>query len=141
MSTCVAINKMLSILYVLLSVPSPDLSFQPGEHLEVYVSASENPQHFWIQIIGVRSLQLDKLTTEMSRFYNGDTSNVSLVHFSLFRPPRTEKHTWLTGKFCLYCSGAQGQGYSCRGHCCCSVSEPRHMEPGSSVGRPELRFD
>ncbi|XP_057214124.1 tudor and KH domain-containing protein isoform X1 [Triplophysa rosa] len=55
-------------------IPSPDLSFQPDEHLEVYVSASEHPQHFWIQILGVRSLQLDKLTEEMSRFYNSDTS-------------------------------------------------------------------
>ncbi|XP_029311988.1 tudor and KH domain-containing protein isoform X2 [Cottoperca gobio] len=51
-------------------IPSPDLSFQPDEHLEVYVSASENPNHFWIQILGVRSLQLDKLTEEMTRFYN-----------------------------------------------------------------------
>ncbi|XP_014013604.1 tudor and KH domain-containing protein isoform X2 [Salmo salar] len=54
-------------------IPSPDLSFQPDEHLEVYVSASENPHHFWIQILGVRSLQLDKLTAEMSRFYNNGT--------------------------------------------------------------------
>lgn len=73
------------LICLLLPVPSPDLSFQPGEHLEVYVSASENPQHFWIQIIGVRSLQLDKLTTEMSRFFNGDTLHVSLVHFYLFQ--------------------------------------------------------
>ncbi|XP_071318605.1 tudor and KH domain-containing protein isoform X2 [Trachinotus anak] len=51
-------------------IPSPDLSFQPDEHLEVYVSASENPNHFWIQILGVRSLQLDKLTEEMTRFYS-----------------------------------------------------------------------
>ncbi|XP_028264007.1 tudor and KH domain-containing protein isoform X2 [Parambassis ranga] len=51
-------------------IPSPDLSFQPDEHLEVYVSASENPNHFWIQILGVRSLQLDKLTEEMNRFYS-----------------------------------------------------------------------
>ncbi|XP_074518723.1 tudor and KH domain-containing protein isoform X2 [Halichoeres trimaculatus] len=51
-------------------IPSPDLSFQPDEHLEVYVSASENPNHFWIQILGVRSLQLDKLMEEMKRFYN-----------------------------------------------------------------------
>ncbi|XP_028331245.1 tudor and KH domain-containing protein isoform X2 [Gouania willdenowi] len=50
-------------------IPSPDLSFQPDEHLEVYVSAAENPNHFWIQILGVRSLQLDKLTEEMTRFY------------------------------------------------------------------------
>ncbi|XP_076008460.1 tudor and KH domain-containing protein [Genypterus blacodes] len=51
-------------------IPSPDLSFQPDEHLEVYVSASENPNHFWIQILGVRSLQLDKLTEEMHSFYS-----------------------------------------------------------------------
>ncbi|CAJ1080554.1 tudor and KH domain-containing protein isoform X1 [Xyrichtys novacula] len=51
-------------------IPSPDLSFQPDEHLEVYVSAYENPNHFWIQILGVRSLQLDKLTEEMNRFYS-----------------------------------------------------------------------
>ncbi|XP_075889786.1 tudor and KH domain-containing protein isoform X2 [Nelusetta ayraudi] len=51
-------------------IPSPDLSFQPDEHLEVYVSAYENPNHFWIQILGVRSLQLDKLTEEMTRFYS-----------------------------------------------------------------------
>ncbi|KAM6963712.1 tudor and KH domain-containing protein isoform 1-T1 [Tautogolabrus adspersus] len=51
-------------------IPSPDLSFQPDEHLEVYVSAYENPNHFWIQILGVRSLQLDKLMEEMNRFYS-----------------------------------------------------------------------
>ena len=61
------------------AVPSPDLSFQPDEHLEVYVSASENPHHFWIQILGVRSLQLDKLTQEMSRFYSNETLPVSPV--------------------------------------------------------------
>ncbi|KAM4715703.1 tudor and KH domain-containing protein isoform 1-T1 [Anableps anableps] len=53
-------------------LPSPDLSFQPDEHLEVYVSASENPNHFWIQILGLRSLQLDKLTEEMNNFYTNE---------------------------------------------------------------------
>lgn len=62
------ISDWTSITAVCL-VPSPDLSFQPDEHLEVYVSAYENPNHFWIQILGVRSLQLDKLTEEMTRFY------------------------------------------------------------------------
>ncbi|XP_072229688.1 tudor and KH domain-containing protein [Leuresthes tenuis] len=57
-------------------IPSPDLSFQPDEHLEVYVSASENPNHFWIQILGVRSLQLDKLIEEMNSFYtSGNTTD------------------------------------------------------------------
>ncbi|NXC78731.1 TDRKH protein, partial [Anhinga anhinga] len=50
-------------------VPSPDFSFHADEHLEVYVSAAENPNHFWIQIIGHRSLQLDKLTGEMRQYY------------------------------------------------------------------------
>lgn len=68
-------------------VPSPDLSFQPDEHLEVYVSAYENPNHFWIQILGVRSLQLDKLTEEMNRFYSSSNNTVQtdlmLTHISV----------------------------------------------------------
>lgn len=53
----------------LCSVPSPDFSFHADEYLEVYVSASEHPNHFWIQIIGSRSLQLDKLVSEMTQHY------------------------------------------------------------------------
>lgn len=50
-------------------VPSPDFSFRADEYVDVYVSAVENPEHFWIQILGSRSSQLDKLTTEMSDHY------------------------------------------------------------------------
>ncbi|NXQ58100.1 TDRKH protein, partial [Anthoscopus minutus] len=50
-------------------VPSPDFSFAADEHLDVYVSAAESPGHFWIQLLGTRSLQLDKLTAEMGHFY------------------------------------------------------------------------
>ncbi|XP_053447533.1 tudor and KH domain-containing protein [Nycticebus coucang] len=50
-------------------IPSPDFSFHADEYLEVYVSASEHPNHFWIQIIGSRSLQLDKLVNEMTQHY------------------------------------------------------------------------
>lgn len=57
-------------------VPSPDFSFHADEHLEVYVSAAENPNHFWIQIIGHRSLQLDKLTTEMRQYYQSSGRTV-----------------------------------------------------------------
>ncbi|KAI5623417.1 tudor and KH domain-containing protein, partial [Silurus asotus] len=84
--------------YSKFEIPSPDLSFQPGEHLEVYVSASENPQHFWIQIIGVRSLQLDKLTTEMSRFYNGDILHEhrveAIVVGDIVAAPYKDQSTW-----------------------------------------------
>ncbi|XP_063002031.1 tudor and KH domain-containing protein isoform X2 [Elgaria multicarinata webbii] len=54
-------------------VPSPDFSFHANEHLEVYVSAAENPNHFWVQIIGSRALQLDKLSVEMTQYYQGSS--------------------------------------------------------------------
>uniref|UniRef100_A0A8D0G8Y9 Tudor and KH domain containing n=1 Tax=Sphenodon punctatus TaxID=8508 RepID=A0A8D0G8Y9_SPHPU len=56
-------------------IPSPDFSFHADEHLEVYVSAIEHPNHFWIQIIGSRCLQLDKLTQEMSQYYNSSSQS------------------------------------------------------------------
>ncbi|XP_025903914.1 tudor and KH domain-containing protein, partial [Nothoprocta perdicaria] len=52
-------------------VGSPDLGFPADEQLEVYVSAAENPSHFWIQLVGGRSLQLERLTSDMARFYGG----------------------------------------------------------------------
>ncbi|XP_019901773.1 tudor and KH domain-containing protein isoform X1 [Esox lucius] len=79
-------------------IPSPDLSFQPDEHLEVYVSASENPSHFWIQILGVRSLQLDKLTAEMSRFYSNGTLQEqrveTIVVGDIVAAPYRDHGTW-----------------------------------------------
>ncbi|KAM3860004.1 tudor and KH domain-containing protein [Diretmus argenteus] len=79
-------------------IPSPDLSFQPDEHLEVYVSAVENPNHFWIQILGVRSLQLDKLTEEMSRFYNNGSPTEqrveSIVVGDIVAAPYQLHETW-----------------------------------------------
>ncbi|XP_052521036.1 tudor and KH domain-containing protein [Tympanuchus pallidicinctus] len=60
-------------------VPSPDFSFHADEHLEVYVSAAENPNHFWIQIIGERSLQLDKLISEMTQHYEGSNCVAELA--------------------------------------------------------------
>lgn len=63
-------------------IPSPDFSFKADEHLEVYVSASENPNHFWIQLLGSRSLQLDKLTSDMTYLYEseGDAFSLRNVH-------------------------------------------------------------
>ncbi|MBN3313350.1 TDRKH protein, partial [Atractosteus spatula] len=75
----------------------PDLSFQPDEHLEVYVSANENPQHFWIQILGVRSLHLDQLTSEMSHYYNNGTQDEkiqSVVVGDIVAAPYRQHGTW-----------------------------------------------
>ncbi|KAJ6652783.1 hypothetical protein lerEdw1_010637 [Lerista edwardsae] len=55
-------------------LPSPDFSFHANEHLEVYVSAAESPNHFWVQIVGSRTLQLDKLTREMTQYYGSSDS-------------------------------------------------------------------
>lgn len=48
-------------------------------YLEIYVSAVENPSRFWVQICGSNAIQLDKLATEMSDFYNDD-KNKSKFH-------------------------------------------------------------
>ncbi|XP_056874042.1 tudor and KH domain-containing protein isoform X1 [Takifugu flavidus] len=79
-------------------IPSPDLSFQPDEHLEVYVSAYENPNHFWIQILGVRSLQLDKLTEEMNHFYSNSSATdhgvETIVIGDIVAAPYRDHQTW-----------------------------------------------
>ncbi|XP_075117332.1 tudor and KH domain-containing protein isoform X2 [Leptodactylus fuscus] len=63
-------ENMADTTYVCkFEVPSPDFSFRADEYVDVYVSAAENPNHFWIQILGSRSSQLDKLTSEMSDHY------------------------------------------------------------------------
>ncbi|XP_066218588.1 tudor and KH domain-containing protein [Saccopteryx leptura] len=64
----------------MFEIPSPDFSFHADEFLEVYVSASEHPNHFWIQIIGSRSLQLDKLVNEMTQHYENSLPEDLTVH-------------------------------------------------------------
>nr|KAF6398200.1 tudor and KH domain containing [Rousettus aegyptiacus] len=64
----------------MFEIPSPDFSFHADEFLEVYVSASEHPNHFWVQIIGSRSLQLDKLVNEMTQHYKNSLPEDLTVH-------------------------------------------------------------
>ncbi|XP_075834373.1 tudor and KH domain-containing protein [Microtus pennsylvanicus] len=54
--------------------------FSSDEYREVYVSASEHPNHFWIQIIDSYSLQLDKLISEMTRHYNSTLPEDLILH-------------------------------------------------------------
>lgn len=93
---CVSADSLKEISK--FEISSPDLSFQPDEHLEVYVSASENPNHFWIQILGVRSLQLDKLTEEMTRFYRtgkpAEQKVESIVVGDIVAAPYRDHGTW-----------------------------------------------
>ncbi|XP_041098994.1 tudor and KH domain-containing protein [Polyodon spathula] len=78
-------------------IPSPDLSFSPDEHLEVYVSASENPGHFWIQILGARSLHLDQLTGEMTRYYASSGQREEVLHAAagdIVAAPYRQEGSW-----------------------------------------------
>ncbi|XP_035226750.1 tudor and KH domain-containing protein homolog [Stegodyphus dumicola] len=44
--------------------------------IEVFISAVENPSKFWVQLSGSKSIQLDKLATEMTEFYSDEKSKV-----------------------------------------------------------------
>ena len=46
------------------------------EYVEVYVSAVANPGIFWVQIVSSMALQLDEMTTKMSRHYSERTEEV-----------------------------------------------------------------
>ncbi|MBZ3877733.1 Tudor and KH domain-containing protein [Sciurus carolinensis] len=79
----------------MFEIPSPDFSFHADEYLEVYVSASEHPNHFWIQIIGSRSLQLDKLVSEMTQHYENTLPEDLTVHVGdIVAAPLSTNGSW-----------------------------------------------
>ncbi|KAF6076107.1 tudor and KH domain containing [Phyllostomus discolor] len=79
----------------MFEIPSPDFSFHADEFLEVYVSASEHPNHFWIQIIGSRSLQLDKLVNEMTQHYENSLPEDLTVHVGdIVAAPLSTNGSW-----------------------------------------------
>lgn len=51
--------------------------------LEVFVSAVESPSQFWVQLVGTKSIQLDRMVEEMTSFYvqpkNQELSKMSTV--------------------------------------------------------------
>ncbi|POI23542.1 hypothetical protein CIB84_012710, partial [Bambusicola thoracicus] len=59
--------------------------------------AAENPNHFWIQIIGERSLQLDKLISEMTQHYEGSdcvTELEAVQAGDIVAAPYTDSSNW-----------------------------------------------
>ncbi|XP_049736453.1 tudor and KH domain-containing protein isoform X2 [Elephas maximus indicus] len=79
----------------MFEIPSPDFSFHADEYLEVYVSASEHPNHFWIQIIGSRSLQLDKLVSEMTQHYeNSPPEDLTVQVGDIVAAPLPTNGSW-----------------------------------------------
>ncbi len=60
------ILKQLSILGLL---EDPSNWSSSREYLEVYVSAVENAGHFWVQVLGSKAIQLDRLIENMTAHY------------------------------------------------------------------------
>ena len=50
---------------------------------EVFVSAIDNPGHFWVQLITEDSPQLDKLTTNLTRLHSSSESQAVLNAFKV----------------------------------------------------------
>ncbi|CAL4101634.1 unnamed protein product [Meganyctiphanes norvegica] len=58
-----AISPVPSLNQESLSIPASD------RFIEAYVSAVDNATHFWLQVVGPRSIQLDKLVKDMTEYY------------------------------------------------------------------------
>lgn len=55
-----------------MSLDGQQLTFPTDKpYVEVYVSAIADPDHFWVQIINSMALELDKLSEQMTQYYNG----------------------------------------------------------------------
>ncbi|NP_001089292.1 tudor and KH domain containing L homeolog [Xenopus laevis] len=80
-------------------VPSPDYPFRADEYVDVYVSAVENPEHFWIQILGSRSTQLDKLTSEMTEHYQNKKGGMTEIQVGgIVAAPFRSDNFWYRAK-------------------------------------------
>ena len=54
-----------------------------GDFFEVFVSAIDTPDHFWVQLITEDSSQLDKLTNELTSLYSSLESTTVLNAFKV----------------------------------------------------------
>nr|XP_048283915.1 tudor and KH domain-containing protein isoform X1 [Myodes glareolus]XP_048283916.1 tudor and KH domain-containing protein isoform X1 [Myodes glareolus] len=63
----------------MFEIPSPD-SLNSDEYQEVYVSASEHPNHFWIQILEPCGLELDTLINDMTEYYDNTLPEDLVLH-------------------------------------------------------------
>ncbi|ERE83912.1 tudor and KH domain-containing protein [Cricetulus griseus] len=83
----------------IIEVPSPDFSFHKDECLDIYISAYEHPNHFWIQIIGSHSCQLDQLIIEMTQHYENSLPEDMTVHVGdIVTAPYSTDGSWYQGQ-------------------------------------------
>ncbi|XP_076068880.1 tudor and KH domain-containing protein homolog [Oratosquilla oratoria] len=55
-----------------ISSQEESLVSSSNQFLEAYVSAMDSATHFWIQVVGPRSIQLDKLVDSMTKYYSNE---------------------------------------------------------------------
>ena len=46
----------------------------PDGFMEVFVSAVDTAGHFWVQVVGPKSTELDKLVEDMTNYYSDETN-------------------------------------------------------------------
>ncbi|XP_071551549.1 tudor and KH domain-containing protein homolog isoform X2 [Panulirus ornatus] len=75
--------------------------------IEAYVSAVDSASHFWLQVVGPRSVQLDRLVTEMTEYYdseeNRELHELEKVNIdSIVAAKFPHDNSWYRGKVCSY---------------------------------------
>ncbi|KAL7632933.1 UNVERIFIED_CONTAM: hypothetical protein RMT77_016760 [Armadillidium vulgare] len=59
------------------SLELPECFISSSNFNEVYVSAVATAAHFWVQLVGPKTVQLDKLVTKMSEYYESSENRES----------------------------------------------------------------
>lgn len=72
---CLPVDSPKAVQDSLVESISPLLGKSDTQY--VYVSAVESPSRFWIQIIGKKAAELDKLVEKMTEYYNNEETRKS----------------------------------------------------------------
>nr|XP_053635261.1 tudor and KH domain-containing protein homolog [Cherax quadricarinatus]XP_053635262.1 tudor and KH domain-containing protein homolog [Cherax quadricarinatus] len=75
--------------------------------IEAYVSAVDSASHFWLQVVSPRSVQLDKLVTEMTEYYeieeNRELHKLDKINIdSIVAAKFPHDDSWYRGQICSY---------------------------------------
>uniref|UniRef100_A0A8B9QZW0 Tudor and KH domain containing n=1 Tax=Anas platyrhynchos TaxID=8839 RepID=A0A8B9QZW0_ANAPL len=62
-----------------LKCPAPNSASPRPSPWRFTSQAAENPDHFWVQLVGERSLQLDQLAARMAQYYEGSGRTAELA--------------------------------------------------------------
>ncbi|KAK3875994.1 hypothetical protein Pcinc_019166 [Petrolisthes cinctipes] len=101
-----------------VSIGSPNHeSLSPGSSerfLEAFVSAVESAAHFWIQLVGPQSVELDKLVTEMTEYYSNEETRElhsldKVKEGSMVAAKFLDDNSWYRGRVCE-CLEEEGKG-------------------------------